>query len=91
MLQRERNSCCCGQSAIIKCILHVLTAVLKQEIQRLDRNKSREGVNLEYLKNIVYKYMTAPDAASRQSIFTAIATILHFSPQERKAASQKSL
>ncbi len=31
--------------------------VLKNEIRELERNKRREGANLEYLKNIVLKYI----------------------------------
>ncbi|KAF6024206.1 GCC1 [Bugula neritina] len=64
-------------------------SVLKEEIRRLDRTQSREGINLEYLKNIVYRYMIATDPVGKQAIFNAIATILHFSPQERKQASSK--
>ncbi|XP_067941826.1 GRIP and coiled-coil domain-containing protein 1-like [Watersipora subatra] len=64
-------------------------AVLKEEVRRLDRSQSREGINLEYLKNIVYKYMTASEPVGKQAIFNAIATILHFSPQEKKLASSK--
>lgn len=60
-------------------------AVLKAEVQRLDRNQSREGVNLEYLKNVIYQYMVATDSVGQQAIFNAIATILHFSPKEKKA------
>lgn len=67
----------------------LVVVVLKEEIHRLDRNKSREGINLEYLKNIVYRYMVASDPVSRQSIFNAISTILHFSPQEKKLVTQR--
>ena len=63
--------------------------MLKEEIRRLDRTQSREGVNLEYLKNIVYRYMVATDPTGKQAIFNAISTILHFSPQEKKEASGK--
>lgn len=32
-------------------------AALKEEIRRLERNARREGANLEYLKNIVLRYL----------------------------------
>lgn len=63
--------------------------MLKEEIRRLDRTQSREGINLEYLKNIVFRYMMATEPVGRQAIFNAISTILHFSPQEKKQASNK--
>lgn len=55
---------------------------LKAEIMRLDRNRSREGANLEYLKNVVYNYMLSSDVNSRQHMLNAIATLLEFSPKE---------
>lgn len=67
----------------------IFLAVLKEEVRRLDRTKSREGINLEYLKNIVYRYMVATDPVEKQAIFNAISTILHFSPKEKKEASGK--
>ena len=36
---------------------HAHNAPLQEEVRRLERNSRREGANLEYLKNIVYKYM----------------------------------
>ena len=69
-------------------LTRLIPAFLKEEVHRLDRNKSREGINLEYLKNVVYRYMTASDPVSKKSIFNAISTILHFSPQERRQVSQ---
>ncbi|NWU86582.1 GCC1 protein, partial [Onychorhynchus coronatus] len=58
-------------------------AALQSEIQKNFRDRSREGANLEYLKNIVYRFLTLPDARGRQQTLTAILTILHFSPEEK--------
>ncbi|MGH0191216.1 UNVERIFIED_CONTAM: hypothetical protein FKN15_057596 [Acipenser sinensis] len=59
--------------------------VLKDHIQKSIRDQSREGANLEYLKNIIYRFLTLQDTLGRQQTLTAILTILHFSPQEKQA------
>ncbi|KAM9845859.1 GRIP and coiled-coil domain-containing protein 1 isoform 1-T5 [Aulostomus maculatus] len=60
-------------------------AELRGQLDKLSRDQSREGANMEYLKNIIYKFLTLPDASGRQQTLTAILTILHFSPQEKLA------
>lgn len=57
--------------------------MLKEEIQRSDRCKAREGANLEYLKNVTYKFLTSFDPKAKQQMLNAITTILQFSPQEK--------
>ncbi|KAM9245785.1 GRIP and coiled-coil domain-containing protein 1 [Leptosomus discolor] len=63
-------------------------SALRSEIEKNFRDKSREGANLEYLKNIVYRFLTLPDALGRQQTLTAILTILHFSPEEKRAVAK---
>ncbi|RVE56808.1 hypothetical protein OJAV_G00225020 [Oryzias javanicus] len=58
-------------------------ARLRAQLDKLARDQSREGANLEYLKNVTYKFLTLPDGGGRQQTLGAILTILHFSPQER--------
>lgn len=42
--------------------LHLLQInALKDDIRELERSKKREGANLEYLKNIIVKYMITSD------------------------------
>eukprot|EP00035_Acanthoeca_spectabilis_P037468 m.45487 g.45487 ORF g.45487 m.45487 type:complete len:744 (+) comp8640_c0_seq1:83-2314(+) len=53
---------------------------LKEEIRRLERNKRREGANLEYLKNVLVKFMCKE--IGQDQMLLAIATILQFSPGE---------
>ncbi|NXE56507.1 GCC1 protein, partial [Casuarius casuarius] len=65
-------------------------SVLQNEIQKNFRDKSREGANLEYLKNIVYRFLTLPDSLGRQQTLTAILTILHFSPEEKQTITKQS-
>lgn len=44
--------------------------------------RSRESANLEYLKNIVLRFMMSTSYSVKQQMITAIATILEFSPKE---------
>ncbi|XP_067438509.1 GRIP and coiled-coil domain-containing protein 1 [Thunnus thynnus] len=60
-------------------------ADLRGRLDKLIRDQSREGANMEYLKNIIYKFLTLQDASGRQQTLAAILTILHFSPQEKHA------
>nr|XP_030117480.3 GRIP and coiled-coil domain-containing protein 1 [Taeniopygia guttata]XP_030117481.3 GRIP and coiled-coil domain-containing protein 1 [Taeniopygia guttata] len=65
-------------------------AALRDEIQKSCRDKSREGANLEYLKNVVYRFLTLPDARGRQQTLTAILAVLHFSPEEKLSIAKSS-
>ncbi|XP_035532001.1 GRIP and coiled-coil domain-containing protein 1 [Morone saxatilis] len=58
-------------------------AELRGQLDKLMRDQSREGANMEYLKNVIYKFLTLHDASGRQQTLSAILTILHFSPQEK--------
>ena len=58
---------------------------LREDLAKRDRDRSRENANLEYLKNVVHRYMTCRGGASaRQQMLNAIATILQFSPVEKQ-------
>ncbi|XP_027695928.1 GRIP and coiled-coil domain-containing protein 1 [Vombatus ursinus] len=57
---------------------------LQSHIEKSIRDQSREGANLEYLKNIIYRFLTLSDSLGRQQTLTAILTILHFSPEEKE-------
>ncbi|XP_058481130.1 GRIP and coiled-coil domain-containing protein 1 [Solea solea] len=59
-------------------------AELRGKLDKLIRDQGREGANLEYLKNVIYKFLTLQDASGKQQTLTAIFTILHFSPQEKQ-------
>ncbi|CAK6983667.1 GRIP and coiled-coil domain-containing protein 1 [Scomber scombrus] len=63
-------------------------AELRSGLDKLIRDQNREGANMEYLKNVVYRFLTLPDAGGRQQTLGAILTILHFSPQERLAVGR---
>lgn len=60
--------------------------MLKEEIRKLERDRSRETENLEYLKNVVVHYMSA-DSAGRDQLLMPLATILHLSPDEVSAGA----
>ncbi|XP_038163893.1 GRIP and coiled-coil domain-containing protein 1 [Cyprinodon tularosa] len=64
------------------------TAELRGRLDKLIRDQNREGANLEYLKNVIYKFLTLQDASGRLQTLNAILTILHFSPQEKDDVSK---
>lgn len=57
---------------------------LRDQLEKLLRDQSREGANMEYLKNVIFKFLTLQDVSGRQQTLSAILTILHFSPQEKQ-------
>ncbi|XP_051544081.1 GRIP and coiled-coil domain-containing protein 1 [Myxocyprinus asiaticus] len=59
-------------------------AELRSQLDKRIRDQGRDGANLEYLKNVIYKFLTLHDTRGRQQTLTAILTILHFSPQEKQ-------
>nr|XP_020659411.1 GRIP and coiled-coil domain-containing protein 1 [Pogona vitticeps] len=65
-------------------------SALQGQIQKTVRDQNREGANLEYLKNIIFRFLTLTDSLGRQQTLTAILTILHFSPEEKQAVLSHS-
>ncbi|KAF4517812.1 hypothetical protein B566_EDAN003017 [Ephemera danica] len=57
---------------------------LQQEIERHTLSQSREGANLEYLKNVVLRYLTCDDEKHKGHMLTAICTVLRFSKAESR-------
>ena len=62
---------------------------LKEEIRSLERNKSRESANLEYLKNISLQYILADSSTVKRQLTSAISTVLMFSPEEMAQIRKK--
>lgn len=62
--------------------LHDKIATLEEQIDRLERCQSREGANLEYLKNVVLSFLTSQDAEGKKHMINAIAAVLKFSTAE---------
>lgn len=57
--------------------------LLKEQIKRLETNIRRETHNLEYLKNLVVKFLECDIKKARQML-PAIFTVLEFSAEEKK-------
>lgn len=55
---------------------------------RLERCKSREGANLEYLKNVVISYIVSKDSDGKRHMMNAISAVLQFTPQETKIINE---
>lgn len=49
---------------------------------RLERCQSREGANLEYLKNVVFSFLETNSPSSKQHMLNAIGAVLKFSEEE---------
>jgi hypothetical protein len=61
--------------------------LLKQEIERLKLNSSRvelNGANLEYIKNVVFNYMTTKDSNIKTNLTNSLVQILHFTKAEKQ-------
>lgn len=60
--------------------------LLKEEIERLKLNQSRADTseNMEYIKNVVYNFMTSKDQTVRTNMSLAIMQILKFTRNERQ-------
>ncbi|MCJ8736284.1 hypothetical protein PDJAM_G00257180 [Pangasius djambal] len=64
---------------------------LQSQLDKRIRDQSRDGANLEYLKNVIYRFLTLQDSKGRQQTLMAILTILHFSPQERQTVMKQQV
>lgn len=60
--------------------------VLKEEIRRLERNQEREkhAQNLEYLKNVIMKFVTLRGGSEKERLVPVLTTMLKLSPEEKK-------
>jgi hypothetical protein len=59
-------------------------ANLEQQVHYLNKMKSREGANLEYLKNVTISYLTTSDLQAKRKMLNAIAAVLKFDDPEMK-------
>lgn len=67
--------------------LHDKISNLEDEVDRLNRYQSREGANLEYLKNVILSYLVSKDPDSRKHMLNAIGAVLKFTPTEMNSIS----
>lgn len=62
--------------------------VLKEEVASLSREVKREGINLEYVKNIIVKFMlseASPGSVEHTGLVDVISDLLEFTPEDRRA------
>lgn len=59
--------------------------LLKSEIRRLERNQEREKsvANLEYLKNVLLRFIFLKPGSERERLLPVIDTMLQLSPEEK--------
>jgi len=62
------------------------SSILKTEIRRLEKNQERESNihNLEYLKNIILKFMTIAPGSERTGLIPVLDTMLRLEPSEKE-------
>lgn len=68
--------------------------VLKQEIERLKLNEDRSDLNnanLEYVKNVIFNFMTTKDNNVKLSMQNALTQILKFTKVERQKLNSSSI
>ncbi|KAK3843207.1 MAG: hypothetical protein J3R72DRAFT_112645 [Linnemannia gamsii] len=61
--------------------------VLKEEIRNLDRAERRQNLSVDYLKNIVLKYLETTD---KEQLLPVLTTVLQLSPAEVASLRKKS-
>lgn len=64
--------------------LYEKISLLEEQVDRLERCKSREGANLEYLKNVILSFLATNDIKVQRHMINAISAVLKFSPSEMK-------
>ncbi|KAG0056539.1 hypothetical protein BGZ83_004562 [Gryganskiella cystojenkinii] len=62
--------------------------VLKEEIRNLDRAERRQNLSVDYLKNIVLKYLETSD---REQLLPVLTTVLQLSPVEVASLRKKTI
>lgn len=61
---------------------------LEENVDRLERCKTREGANLEYLKNVFLSFLLSSDRDGQRHKVNAISAVLQFSPSEMTAVNK---
>ncbi|KAH8381972.1 hypothetical protein KR009_001193 [Drosophila setifemur] len=65
--------------------MHEKIECLEEQVDRLERCKTREGANLEYLKNVIISYIVTRDADGKRHMLNAISAVLQFTVAEMQA------
>lgn len=68
--------------------LYEKIANLEENVDRLERCKSREGANLEYLKNVFLSFLLSSEKDGQRHKVNAISAVLQFSPSEMTAVNK---
>ncbi|XP_055326747.1 GRIP and coiled-coil domain-containing protein 1 [Sitodiplosis mosellana] len=68
--------------------LYEKIANLEENVDRLERCKTREGANLEYLKNVFLSFLLSNDKDGQCHKVNAISAVLQFSPNEMSAVNK---
>lgn len=69
-------------------MLYEKIATLEENVDRLERCKTREGANLEYLKNVFLSFLLSNEKDGKRHKVNAISAVLQFSPSEMSAVNK---
>jgi len=59
---------------------------LKESIREMERSKKRENANIEYLKNVLVKFLLTDE---HEALLPVLSTVLQFSPEETTKIREK--
>ncbi|ALC46511.1 CG10703 [Drosophila busckii] len=62
--------------------MHGKIECLEEQVDRLERCQTREGANLEYLKNVIISFIVTRDAEGKRHMLNAISAVLQFTSAE---------
>jgi len=86
ILKLEHANSLLAESEATNSRLEDQSSILKTEIRRLEKNQERESNihNLEYLKNIILKFMTIAPGSERTGLIPVLDTMLQLEPSEKE-------
>lgn len=86
ILKVEHANSLLAESEATNSRLEDQSSILKTEIRRLEKNQERESNihNLEYLKNIILKFMTVAPGSERTGLIPVLDTMLQLEPSEKE-------
>lgn len=68
--------------------LYERIASLEENVDRLERCQTREGANLEYLKNVFLSFLLSNEKDGQRHKVNAISAVLQFSPSEMSVVNK---
>lgn len=74
-----------SQLDAMSCLSMSSASVEDMDSNDLQQNSCNKGVNLEYLKNVLYSYMTSTDTETAQHLVKVLSVMMNFTPEQSAA------